>query len=100
MKMKMVHLVVVLLVLFFFAGPMYAHHGTAAYDTEKALTLRGAVASFEFINPHAEIRVAVTDEKGHRGHRRGKTNHPNRFGTRRWDTNFLKASHRISVVGN
>jgi hypothetical protein len=100
MKMKMVHLVVVLLVLFFFAGPMYAHHGTAAYDTEKSLTLKGVVTSFEFINPHAEIHVAVTDENGRTVNWLAETNNPNRLARRGWNRNLLKTGDVITIVGN
>src|SRR3984893_6444594 len=98
MKMKMVHLVVVLLVLFFFAGPMYAHHGTAAYDTEKSLTLKGVVTSFEFINRHADIRVAVTDENGRTVNWLAETNNPNRLARRGWNRNLLKGGEGSNVV--
>ena len=98
--MKMLHVVVVLLVMFFLPGPMYAHHGTAAYDTEKSLTLKGVVTSFEFINPHAEIRVAVTDENGHTVNWLAETNNPNRLARRGWNRNLLKTGDVITIVGN
>src|ERR1700680_2013385 len=99
-KMKMFHLVVVLVMLSFLAGPLYAHHGTAAYDTEKSLTLKGIVTSFEFINPHAEIRVAVTDENGRTVNWLAETNNPNRLARRGWNRNLLKAGDVITIVGN
>src|ERR1700682_2453377 len=96
----MLHVVVVLLVMFFLPGPMYAHHGTAAYDTEKSLTLKGVVMSFEFINPHAEIRVAVTDENGRTVNWLAETNNPNRLARRGWNRNLLKTGDVITIVGN
>jgi hypothetical protein len=46
------------------AGSLHAHHGAAAYDPTKSLTLRGTVAAFEWANPHALItfRVAGPDD--------------------------------------
>jgi hypothetical protein len=100
MKMKKPYLVIVFLVLSFLAGPMYAHHGTAAYDTEKLVTLKGVVTSFEFINPHAEIRVAVTDENGRTVNWLAETNNPNRLARRGWNRNVLKTGDMITIIGN
>jgi uncharacterized protein DUF6152 len=100
MKMRMLHPIVVLLVLFFLEGPIYAHHGTAAYDMSKSLTLKGIVTSYEFVNPHAEIRVAVTDENGHTVNWLAETNNPNRLARRGWNRNLLKTGDAITIVGN
>src|ERR1700674_1709516 len=100
MKMKMPHPVFAFLVLFFLEGTIHAHHGTAAYDTAKSLTLKGVVMSFEFINPHAEIRVAVTDENGRTVNWLAETNNPNRLARRGWNRNVLKAGDTITIVGN
>jgi hypothetical protein len=100
MKMKMLHPTVVLLALFCFAGPIHAHHGTAAYDMSKSLTLKGVVTSYEFVNPHAEIRVAVTDENGRTVNWLAETNNPNRLARRGWNRNVLKTGDVITIVGN
>jgi len=90
----------VVLILFYCQGSILAHHGTAAYDTAKSLTLKGVVTSFEFINPHAEIRVAVTDENGRTVNWLAETNNPNRLARRGWNRNVLKAGDVITIVGN
>jgi hypothetical protein len=100
MKMKLLRPISVLLVLVFLVGPIHAHHGTAAYDTAKSLTLKGVVTSFEFINPHAEIRVAVTDENGRTVNWLAETNNPNRLARRGWNRNLLKTGDVITIVGN
>jgi hypothetical protein len=86
--------------LFPLEGTIYAHHGTAAYDTAKSLTLKGVVTSFEFINPHAEIRVAITDENGRTVNWLAETNNPNRLARRGWNRNLLKTGDVITIVGN
>src|ERR1700730_4514405 len=51
-------------VVLLFAGPMFAHHGAAAYDTAQTTTLKGTVVDFEFINPHCQLFINVADESG------------------------------------
>jgi Family of unknown function (DUF6152) len=96
----LIRAVAVLLILSFCQGSILAHHGTAAYDTAKSLTLKGVVTSFEFINPHAEIRVAVTDESGRTVNWLAETNNPNRLARRGWNRNILKGGDTITIVGN
>lgn len=100
MKRKLHRPMAVLLVLFFLAGSVYAHHGTAAYDMTKVLTFKGVVTSYEFVNPHAEIRVAVTDQSGHTVNWLAETNNPNRLVRRGWNRNLLKPGDVITIVGN
>jgi hypothetical protein len=86
--------------LIFQQAPVSAHHGTAAYDLDKTLTLKGTVISYEFINPHAEIRVAVTDDSGHTVNWLAETNNPNRLARRGWNRNTLKPGDSITIIGN
>jgi hypothetical protein len=88
------------LYLFSFQQAIFAHHGTAAYDMEKSLTLNGVVTSYEFINPHAEVRVAVTDGHGRTVNWLAETNNPNRLARRGWNRNTLKPGDVITIVGN
>jgi hypothetical protein len=90
----------VALLLLFSQRAISAHHGTAAYDMEKSLTLKGVVVSYEFINPHAEIRVAVTDDNGHTVNWLAETNNPNRLARRGWGRNTLKPGDAITITGN
>jgi len=89
-----------ILFLFFCQSAISAHHGTAAYNMDKSLTLKGVVTSYEFINPHAEIRVAVTDENGGTVNWLAETNNPNRLARRGWNRNVLKPGDVITIVGN
>jgi hypothetical protein len=41
-----------------------AHHGLAAFDTTKEITLKGTVTEFHFVNPHCVVDFEVTDEEG------------------------------------
>lgn len=44
--------------------PVLAHHGSAGYDGEKVVTIKGTVTQFEWTNPHGQIHFDVTDDKG------------------------------------
>src|ERR1700675_329300 len=96
MRRILLRAIAVILILFFCQASILAHHGTAAYDTAKSLTLKGVVTSFEFINPHAELRVAVTDENGRTVNWLAETNNPNRLARRGWNRNVLKAGDAIT----
>ena len=39
------------------SAPLLAHHGEANYDTDKMVSIKGAVTAFEFINPHVQISL-------------------------------------------
>jgi hypothetical protein len=48
--------------------PLLAHHGNAAYDYEKTLTIKGVVTAWVFANPHSLMKIDVTDDKGEAQH--------------------------------
>lgn len=47
----------------FLAGPAFAHHSRAMFDTSKQITLVGTVKDFQWTNPHCWIQVLVPDPK-------------------------------------
>ena len=46
------------------SAPLPAHHGEVNYDTEKAVSVKGTVTDFQFINPHVQIFMDVKNDKG------------------------------------
>jgi len=44
--------------------PLLAHHGSASFDTEKELTLKGTVTEWLWANPHCFLKIDVKDESG------------------------------------
>ncbi len=46
------------------SAPLPAHHGEVNYDTEKVVSVKGAVTDFQFINPHVQIFMDVKNDKG------------------------------------
>src|SRR5579863_1908131 len=44
--------------------PLFAHHGNAAYDAEKTVTLKGTVTDYVWSNPHVFVKFDVKDDSG------------------------------------
>jgi hypothetical protein len=54
----------VLVVGMLMPSPLSAHHGGAAYDVGKLLTLRGTVTQWYYSNPHCLLTLEVKGEDG------------------------------------
>ena len=50
--------------VFAFAVPLFAHHGTASFDTTKTLMLTGVVTAYVWSNPHVLVKMDVKDDSG------------------------------------
>ena len=46
------------------SAPVIAHHGETNYDTEKLVSVKATVTTFEFINPHVQISLEAKNDKG------------------------------------
>jgi len=44
--------------------PVAAHHGSAAFDTGKRVTLKGTVKEWVYSNPHCLLSLEVTGDDG------------------------------------
>lgn len=48
--------------------PLFAHHGTASYDTTKTVTVKGTVTAYIWSNPHVLLKVDAKDSNGETAH--------------------------------
>ena len=84
----------------------FAHHGAAAYNNDRMVTVTGAVTDFKFINPHVLIYIVVTGEDGEAVEWSGELTSPNRLarmvepGSVRWHREILKPGDVIELTGN
>lgn len=53
--------------LLMISGLTFAHHGNASYDG-KAVTVKGVVTAWLWINPHTFLKLDVTDDNGNVAH--------------------------------
>jgi hypothetical protein len=57
-------LAIVLVVGVLMSPPLFAHHGSAAFDNGKTVVLKGTVAQWVYSNPHCLLTVDVKGEDG------------------------------------
>jgi hypothetical protein len=82
-----------------FAGSVFAHHGTAAYDTSKVMTVKGTITSFDFINPHCQVFWDVKGENGAVEKWQGELTAPNKLSRAGWNKNTLKPGDAVTITG-
>jgi len=44
--------------------PLSAHHGNAAYDADKLITVKGTVTDYVWSNPHVFVKLDGKDDSG------------------------------------
>jgi hypothetical protein len=98
MKLRAFNLLAVALSLFVVSVPMFAHHGTAAYDLSKTVTVKGKVTKFNFINPHVQVFFDVTGEKGVEQYQAELTS-PNHLVRTGWNRDTLKPGDDVTITG-
>ena len=81
------------------SGPVLAHHGKAAFETDKVTVVKGTVTKFEFMNPHSLVFFDVTSEKGAVQHWIAETNSSNHLSRGGYDKNSLKAGEQVTITG-
>ena len=80
------------------SAPLFAHHGNVAYDTSKAVVLKGAtVTKFVWANPHTFIMFDVKDEKGNVQHWSGEAGSPSSLRLLGWTQSSLHPGDSITV---
>jgi Family of unknown function (DUF6152) len=80
--------------------PAFAHHGGAAYDTSKTVTVKGTVTEFDFINPHVLIYMNVRDANGNVTKWSGELTSPNHLARAGWTRETLKPGETVTMAGN
>jgi hypothetical protein len=78
--------------------PLCAHHGYAAYDTDRKVTLKGTVTRWIWSNPHCMIQLDVTDESGHVAHWIAETENPSTMSRNGWTDKSIKVGEQITVI--
>ncbi|HXP80729.1 MAG TPA: DUF6152 family protein [Verrucomicrobiae bacterium] len=98
MKRRAFHLLAVAISLIVVSVPMFAHHGTAAYDLSKTVTVKGKVTKFNFINPHVQVFFDVAGDKGVEQWQAELTS-PNHLVRTGWSRDTLKPGDDVTITG-
>jgi hypothetical protein len=74
-----------------------AHHGAAAYDVSKTVTIKGTVNKWVWSNPHCLLFVDTTDDSGQVVHWIFETQNPLSISNLGWGNDSFKAGDKITV---
>lgn len=99
MKCGLPILLVGLLTLLCASAPALAHHGQAAYDTTKLVTVQGTVLEFQYINPHVQIYIEVKDDKGQAQKWDGEAGNTLALHRHGWTSKTLKPGDAVTMTG-
>ena len=77
--------------------PALAHHGAAAYDTSKTVTIKGTVTRWNWSNPHCLLFVDATDDSGKGVHYIFETQNPLSMTNLGWASDSFKSGDQITV---
>jgi hypothetical protein len=84
--------------LFVISIPLSAHHGNAAFDTGKKLTVKGTVTEWTWGNPHIYVKFDVKDDKGNVVHWVAEASNPAAMISRGWNARDVKVGDEITLT--
>jgi hypothetical protein len=80
------------------SAPLLAHHGNAAYDTDKRITLKGTVTDWLWSNPHCLVQLDVTNESGQAVRWVLETENPSSMIRTGWTKDSVKIGDQITAT--
>jgi hypothetical protein len=78
--------------------PLLAHHGAAALDTGKEITLKGTVTEWIWSNPHCFLQFDAKDDSGTVRNWAVETQNPTAMTQRGFSRTLFKAGDEVTVV--
>ena len=88
-------------ILFVVSGSAFAHHGAAAYDSSKMVTVTGTVTDFQFVNPHVLIIIDAKDPStGTIEKWEGELTSPNHLARAGWTKSTIKPGDEVTMTGS
>ena len=78
--------------------PVFAHHGAAAYDTTKHITVKATVTEWVWSNPHCFLKFDAKDEKGNVVHWAVEASNPADMVNLGWSMRTFKPGDEVTVT--
>ena len=91
-------LITIFLALLAISVPLFAHHGTAAFDTTKQITLKATVTDWVWANPHCYLKFDAKDEKDNVVHWAAETSNPSDMVKLGWSKQTFKPGDEVTVT--
>ncbi len=80
------------------AVPVRAHHGNAAFDADKRVTMKGTVTEWFWANPHCFLQFDVKDDSGNVVHWVAEASNPPDMINHGWTKGALKVGDQVTVT--
>jgi hypothetical protein len=78
--------------------PVTAHHGNAAFDVGKEITLKGTVTEWFWANPHCILQFDLKDKNGQVEHWITETSNPPDMIATGWTKTSFKSGDQVIVT--
>lgn len=98
MKAKLIASFALAVTLFAVSSPLFAHHGSVAYDNSKIVELKQAtVTKINWANPHILLLFDVKDDKGNVVHWVAEGGGPSAVSSSGWTKDAIQPGDTIDV---
>ena len=94
---KKLSIIVPMIVFLAVSVPLFAHHGSASYDTSKTVTVTGTVTGYIWANPHVFLKVDAKDDSGNTSHWVIEAQNPVTQTSKGWTKNTFKPGDEVTV---
>lgn len=91
-------LIAICLGLITISVPVFAHHGAAAYDTARKITVKVTITEWFWANPHCFLKFDAKDDKGNVVHWATETSNPSDMVNLGWGKDTFKPGDEITVT--
>ena len=98
MRHKLAMIFVVAIGLFMISTSLFAHHGNAAYETDKKVSVSGTVTAWLWANPHCFLKIDGKNDKGEQTHWIVETSNPQDMARQGWERNSFKPGDEVSLT--
>ena len=98
MKHKLMAALVLAIGVVSLSVPLLAHHGTAAFENEKKVTVRGTVTEWLWSNPHCLLGVDVKGDDGKVVHWVGEVQNPVSMTNVGWSKAAIKVGDEVTIT--
>lgn len=77
--------------------PVFAHHGNAAYDSDKTVTVKGTVTEYIWANPHVFLKLDAKDDSGNVQHWVIEAQNPVQQANLGWSKSMFKPGDEVVI---
>ena len=98
MKHKLMAALVLAIGVVSLSVPLLAHHGTAAFENEKKVTVKGIVTEWLWSNPHCLLGVDVKGDDGKIVHWVGEVQNPVSMTNVGWSKAAIKVGDEVTIT--